>query len=167
MEDYAQIGLGRAQTETREIIIHPCSVVDGRLNQNPWPWSYELMDEEQGSPRCTGSTTMSMNLHFFLLLPFLRLTLIQLGLGAHLGPSSQTCVYPAVSGFGPSSGVSELAPAYASRCRVPCLRGRKEQSSGMYEQTQQLSHGVTCPPTEFPLFLSRTLPLIRSSLLGS
>ena len=66
VEDYAQIGLGRAQTETREIIIHPCSVVDGRLNQNPWPWSYEHMDEEQGSPRCTGSTTMSMDLHFFL-----------------------------------------------------------------------------------------------------
>ena len=102
-----------------------------------------------------------------VLLPFLRLTLIQLGLGAHLGPSSQTCVYPVVSGFGPSIGVSELAPACVSRCRVPCLRGKKEQSSGMYEQTQQLSQGVICPPTEFPLFLSRTLPLIRSSLLGS
>ena len=67
VEDYAQIGPGRAQTETREIIIHPCSVVDGRLNQNPWPWSYELMDEEQGSPRCTGSTTMSWTSIFFLI----------------------------------------------------------------------------------------------------
>ena len=74
-----------------------------------------------------------------MLLPLLRRSPIQLGLDAHLGPSSQTSVCPGESGFGPSSGVRELAPACASRGWVPCLRGKKEQSSGMYEQTQHSS----------------------------
>ena len=67
-----------------------------------------------------------------MLLPLLRMSPIQLGLGTHLGPSSQTSVCPGESGFGPSSGVRELAPACASRASrgwVPCLRGKREKSS--------------------------------------
>jgi hypothetical protein len=68
----------------------------------------------------------------YMLLPLLRRSPIQLGHGAHLGPSAQTSVCPGESGFGPSSGVRELAPACASRASrgwVPCLRGKREQSS--------------------------------------
>ena len=67
-----------------------------------------------------------------MLLPLLRRSPIQLGHGAHLGPSAQTSVCPGESGFGPSSVVRELAPACASRASrgwVPCLRGKREQSS--------------------------------------
>ena len=74
-----------------------------------------------------------------MLLPLLRRSPIQLGLDAHLGPSSQTSVCPGESGFGPSSGVRELAPACASRASrgwVPCLRGKKEQSSACMNKTQ-------------------------------
>ena len=67
-----------------------------------------------------------------VLLPLLRRSPTQLGHGAHLGPSAQTSVCPGESGFGPSRGVRELAPACASRASrgwVPCLRGKREQSS--------------------------------------